>query len=138
MRRPDHAAVGERDLLALDQLPPLRPGRLRAEAPATEHDVPEIEARYNIAPTQPVAAVGRREIAELIPRLNAGVERHYGLAKEDLAARVDHVISVPATIDMLQPILSVVPLQLLAYHISLLRGCDVDQPRNLAKSVTVE
>ena len=39
---------------------------------------------------------------------------------------------------MLQPMLSVVPLQLLAYHIAVLRGCDVDQPRNLAKSVTVE
>jgi glucosamine--fructose-6-phosphate aminotransferase (isomerizing) len=39
---------------------------------------------------------------------------------------------------MLQPLLSVIPLQLLAYHIAVLRGCDVDQPRNLAKSVTVE
>jgi glucosamine--fructose-6-phosphate aminotransferase (isomerizing) len=39
---------------------------------------------------------------------------------------------------MLQPLLSVIPLQLLAYHIATLRGCDVDQPRNLAKSVTVE
>jgi glucosamine--fructose-6-phosphate aminotransferase (isomerizing) len=57
---------------------------------------------------------------------------------EGLAARVDHVVSVPATIDMLQPILSVIPLQLLAYHMAVLRGCDVDQPRNLAKSVTVE
>jgi len=50
----------------------------------------------------------------------------------------DHVISVPSTLEMLQPILTVVPLQLLAYHIAVLRGCDVDQPRNLAKSVTVE
>ncbi len=51
---------------------------------------------------------------------------------------VDHVIEVPATIDMLTPILTVVPLQLLAYHIAVMRGCDVDMPRNLAKSVTVE
>ncbi|MBT8477649.1 MAG: glutamine--fructose-6-phosphate transaminase (isomerizing) [Gemmatimonadetes bacterium] len=57
---------------------------------------------------------------------------------DDLAARVDHVVRVPATIAMLQPILTVIPLQLLAYHIAVLRGCDVDQPRNLAKSVTVE
>ncbi len=57
---------------------------------------------------------------------------------DGLAARVDHVVSVPSTIDMLQPILSVIPLQLLAYHMAVLRGCDVDQPRNLAKSVTVE
>jgi glucosamine--fructose-6-phosphate aminotransferase (isomerizing) len=56
----------------------------------------------------------------------------------DLAARVDHVVRVPATIEMLQPILTVIPLQLLAYHMAVLRGCDVDQPRNLAKSVTVE
>jgi glutamine---fructose-6-phosphate transaminase (isomerizing) len=50
----------------------------------------------------------------------------------------DHVISIGATNEMLLPILEVVPLQLLAYHIAVRRGCDVDQPRNLAKSVTVE
>ncbi len=50
----------------------------------------------------------------------------------------DHVIEVPAASDLLLPILEIVPLQLLAYHIAVRRGCDVDQPRNLAKSVTVE
>lgn len=50
----------------------------------------------------------------------------------------DHIIKVPKTIPMLMPILTCVPLQLLAYHIAVLRGNDVDQPRNLAKSVTVE
>ncbi|MBE7515414.1 MAG: glutamine--fructose-6-phosphate transaminase (isomerizing) [Chloracidobacterium sp.] len=50
----------------------------------------------------------------------------------------DHVIEVPETSDLLSPILSIVPLQLLSYHIAVRRGCDVDQPRNLAKSVTVE
>jgi glucosamine--fructose-6-phosphate aminotransferase (isomerizing) len=50
----------------------------------------------------------------------------------------DHVIVVPPTIDLLAPLLEVIPLQLLAYHIAVRRGCDVDQPRNLAKSVTVE
>ena len=50
----------------------------------------------------------------------------------------DHVIEVPETSDLLAPVLSVVPLQLLSYHIAVRRGCDVDQPRNLAKSVTVE
>jgi glutamine---fructose-6-phosphate transaminase (isomerizing) len=50
----------------------------------------------------------------------------------------DHVIHVPQTLPMLQPLLSVIPLQLLAYHVAVQRGCDVDQPRNLAKSVTVE
>jgi glucosamine--fructose-6-phosphate aminotransferase (isomerizing) len=50
----------------------------------------------------------------------------------------DHVIEIPKTDDTLVPLLSVVPLQLLAYHVAVMRGCNVDQPRNLAKSVTVE
>ena len=50
----------------------------------------------------------------------------------------DHVIEVPATSDALVPLLAVVPLQLLSYHVAVMRGCNVDQPRNLAKSVTVE
>lgn len=50
----------------------------------------------------------------------------------------DHVIEIPETSDALVPLLSVVPLQLLSYHIAVMRGCNVDQPRNLAKSVTVE
>jgi glucosamine--fructose-6-phosphate aminotransferase (isomerizing) len=50
----------------------------------------------------------------------------------------NHVIEIPETSDLLAPILSIVPLQLLAYYIAVRRGCDVDQPRNLAKSVTVE
>jgi glutamine---fructose-6-phosphate transaminase (isomerizing) len=50
----------------------------------------------------------------------------------------DFVITVPESHPLLTPVLMVVPLQLLAYHIAVRRGCDVDQPRNLAKSVTVE
>ena len=50
----------------------------------------------------------------------------------------DYVINIPPSSDLLSPILSIIPLQLLAYHIAVRRGCDVDQPRNLAKSVTVE
>ena len=57
---------------------------------------------------------------------------------EATANRADDVIFVPDVPEYLQPLVSVVPLQLLAYHIALLRGCDVDKPRNLAKSVTVE
>lgn len=56
----------------------------------------------------------------------------------ELARKADDVIFVPRTVDCLQPLLTVVPLQLLAYYIAVLRGCDVDKPRNLAKSVTVE
>jgi glucosamine--fructose-6-phosphate aminotransferase (isomerizing) len=59
-------------------------------------------------------------------------------AAEYVAERADEVIYVPDVPDYLQPIVAAVPLQLLAYHIALLRGCDVDKPRNLAKSVTVE
>jgi glucosamine--fructose-6-phosphate aminotransferase (isomerizing) len=58
--------------------------------------------------------------------------------KNDLAKIASHVVTIPKTSELLTPILAVVPLQLLAYHIALRRGCDVDQPRNLAKSVTVE
>jgi glucosamine--fructose-6-phosphate aminotransferase (isomerizing) len=57
---------------------------------------------------------------------------------EEVASRADDVIYVPEVPEYLQPLVAVVPLQLLAYHIALLRGCDVDRPRNLAKSVTVE
>jgi glucosamine--fructose-6-phosphate aminotransferase (isomerizing) len=56
----------------------------------------------------------------------------------DLSKLVHHKIEVPRTIDMLTPVLTTIPLQLLAYHIAVMRGCDVDMPRNLAKSVTVE
>jgi glutamine---fructose-6-phosphate transaminase (isomerizing) len=55
-----------------------------------------------------------------------------------LAKLAEHRIEVPETMDLLTPILTVLPLQLLAYYIAVRRGCDVDQPRNLAKSVTVE
>jgi glucosamine--fructose-6-phosphate aminotransferase (isomerizing) len=57
---------------------------------------------------------------------------------EEIKEAADHVLFVPAAPEELSPILEIVPLQLLAYHIAVRRGCDVDQPRNLAKSVTVE
>ena len=56
----------------------------------------------------------------------------------DIAAKADHVLYAPPTPPLLSPVVNVVPLQLLAYHLGVRRGCDVDQPRNLAKSVTVE
>ena len=59
-------------------------------------------------------------------------------SKEDLGDLADHVISVPKAPSLLSPLVTVIPLQLLAYHIARLRGLDVDRPRNLAKSVTVE
>ena len=59
-------------------------------------------------------------------------------AEANLGKLADYTIVIPKTLHMLTPLLSVVPLQLLAYHIAVMRGCDVDTPRNLAKSVTVE
>jgi glutamine---fructose-6-phosphate transaminase (isomerizing) len=55
-----------------------------------------------------------------------------------ISRMADYVLEVPETISVFAPVLAVIPLQLLSYHIAVLRGCDVDQPRNLAKSVTVE
>lgn len=56
----------------------------------------------------------------------------------EIKKKADHVFYLPETLEILSPMLNVIPLQLLAYHIAVRRGCDVDQPRNLAKSVTVE
>jgi glucosamine--fructose-6-phosphate aminotransferase (isomerizing) len=67
------------------------------------------------------------------PIIAVTTEGNTGLAK-----KADDIIYVPETLDCLTPLLTVVPLQLLAYHIAVARGCDVDKPRNLAKSVTVE
>jgi len=55
-----------------------------------------------------------------------------------IRALADHIIEVPETEEILSPLITIVPLQLLAYHVAIMRGCNVDQPRNLAKSVTVE
>ena len=57
---------------------------------------------------------------------------------DEIAELADHVLYVPKVHEMLQPLVTVIPLQLVAYHAAVLRGCDVDKPRNLAKSVTVE
>jgi glucosamine--fructose-6-phosphate aminotransferase (isomerizing) len=57
---------------------------------------------------------------------------------EEISKRVNQVLYIPQTLEQLTPLLAIIPLQLLAYHMAVLRGCDIDQPRNLAKSVTVE
>ena len=58
--------------------------------------------------------------------------------EQEMARTADHVITVPDTHPMLLPSLDVIPMQLFAYYVALMRGCDIDKPRNLAKSVTVE
>jgi glucosamine--fructose-6-phosphate aminotransferase (isomerizing) len=57
---------------------------------------------------------------------------------DELSQYSDHIIKIPSTENALMPIITTIPLQLLSYYIAVLKGCDVDQPRNLAKSVTVE
>jgi glucosamine--fructose-6-phosphate aminotransferase (isomerizing) len=90
-----------------------------------------------LAPRDPVYG----KVVSNIEEVKARGGRIIAVVSDDapeLEGKVDHLIRVPQTIPSLLPILTTVPLQLLAYHIALLRGADVDQPRNLAKSVTVE
>lgn len=94
----------------------------------------------------PVVAIASRD--RVYEKMRANIEEVkardgvvIALATEgdlDIAQHADDVIYVPAVSPLLSPLLNTVPLQLLAYHIAVRRGCDVDQPRNLAKSVTVE
>ncbi len=81
------------------------------------------------------------KISSNIAEVKARNGRLIAIASEgdtELSEKADQVIYIPHTQDILTPLLSIIPLQLLAYHMALLRGCSVDQPRNLAKSVTVE
>ena len=90
-----------------------------------------------LAPRDPVYG----KVVSNIEEVKARGGRIIAVVSDDapeLAGKVDHLIRVPQTIPSLLPILTTIPLQLLAYHVALLRGADVDQPRNLAKSVTVE
>lgn len=97
--------------------------------------------------TMPVVAVATRD-GVLYEKMISQVEQAkarggivIAVAQEDdlaIGTKADHVIRVPAGAPLLAPIINVIPLQLLSYHVAVRRGCDVDQPRNLAKSVTVE
>jgi glutamine---fructose-6-phosphate transaminase (isomerizing) len=92
-------------------------------------------------PTDPTSVLKYEKTLSNIQEVTARSGRVIAIAIEGdqtIAQLVDHVIYIPQSPELLLPILEVVPLQLLAYHIAVRRGCDVDQPRNLAKSVTVE
>ena len=94
-------------------------------------------------PVVAIAPSGRvyRKVLSNVEEVKARGGRVIAITTEgatELADLAEHVITVPDTLEMLQPVLTVIPLQLLAYHIAVLRECNVDQPRNLAKSVTVE
>jgi glucosamine--fructose-6-phosphate aminotransferase (isomerizing) len=92
-------------------------------------------------PTDPTSVLKYEKTLSNIQEVTARSGRVIAIAIEGdqtIAQLVEHVIYIPQSPELLLPILEVVPLQLLAYHIAVRRGCDVDQPRNLAKSVTVE
>ncbi|MSO20370.1 MAG: glutamine--fructose-6-phosphate transaminase (isomerizing) [Acidobacteria bacterium] len=88
-----------------------------------------------------VSELGYEKVLSGIEQVKARAGRVIAVVTEgdtDARSIADHVIEVPPAPELLTPLLEVVPLQMLAYHIAVRRGCDVDQPRNLAKSVTVE
>ncbi len=92
-------------------------------------------------PSDPTSVLKYEKTLSNIQEVTARSGRVIAIAVEgdqDIQQLVDHTIYIPQAPELLLPILEVVPLQLLAYHIAVRRGCDVDQPRNLAKSVTVE
>jgi glucosamine--fructose-6-phosphate aminotransferase (isomerizing) len=92
-------------------------------------------------PADPSSVLKYEKTLSNIQEVTARSGRVIAIATEgddSIAQLVEHTIHIPAAPELLLPILEVVPLQLLAYHIAVRRGCDVDQPRNLAKSVTVE
>ncbi len=92
-------------------------------------------------PADPTSVLKYEKTLSNIQEVTARSGRVIAIATEgdhEITGLVEHTIHIPAAPELLLPILEVVPLQLLAYHIAVRRGCDVDQPRNLAKSVTVE
>jgi glucosamine--fructose-6-phosphate aminotransferase (isomerizing) len=92
-------------------------------------------------PTDPSSVLKYEKTLSNIQEVTARSGRVIAIAiegDEEIKHLVEHTIQIPQAPELLLPVLEVVPLQLLAYHIAVRRGCDVDQPRNLAKSVTVE
>ena len=99
-----------------------------------------IEDQFPAVAICPSDSVYEKNISNIM-ELKARKARVLAIAtegNEEIAGIADDVIYIPKTLEMLTPIVAVVPLQLLAYYVALARGCDIDKPRNLAKSVTVE
>ena len=92
-------------------------------------------------PSDPASVLKYEKTLSNIQEVTARSGRVIAIACEGdttISQLVDHTLYIPTAPELLLPLLETVPLQLLAYHIAIRRGCDVDQPRNLAKSVTVE
>jgi glucosamine--fructose-6-phosphate aminotransferase (isomerizing) len=98
------------------------------------------EEGFPVVAICPSDSVYEKNISNIM-ELKARGARILAIATEgnsDISEIANDVVYIPKTLEMLTPILAVVPLQLLAYYVACARGCDVDKPRNLAKSVTVE
>jgi len=112
--------------------------------------IPAAELKHGpialVDPQMPTVVCAAQEgilekMASNVQEIRARGGRILAVAREgeqEISKLAEHTITIPPTLDPLVPILGVIPLQLLAYHIAVKRGCDVDRPRNLAKSVTVE
>ena len=99
---------------------------------AVAHDGSHIKPLQD-SPLPQMDPVLKRHLARLETQLE-----ELGFSDEEVRDLADHVIEVPETMELLTPLLTTIPLQLLSYHIAVMLGKNVDQPRNLAKSVTVE
>ena len=113
--------------------------------PAPRSDYPQyfFYCAYILKNGNPEPDTWMNDIGEKIPNWFESARLYYAFTGDTSVMEIvknlaDYVIEIPRTEDILVPIVSVIPLQLLAYHIAVLRGSNVDQPRNLAKSVTVE
>jgi len=99
-----------------------------------------IEQGFPVVAICPSDSVYEKNISNIM-ELKARGARIFAIATEgnnEIAGIADDTVYIPKTLEMLTPIISVIPLQLFAYYTALARGCDIDKPRNLAKSVTVE
>ena len=108
---------------------------------AEDHDPLDVLVLCQV-PVTPLTIMHARTIG-LMSMIDSGTIDHKVIAvategDTHMAKYSDHIVYVPNTLESLQPLLTVVPLQLLAYHAAVARGCNVDKPRNLATSVTVE
>ena len=144
---PDGKRLAFGDLVGLAQnLPVPAEDELVFRAPETRrligHPIPQTDLEAMVTGRATFGLDARREdqvfaMIERSPVLGGHVKSLDDSAARAIAGVID-VIELPPAPDFLQPIVASIPLQLLAYHVAVLRGCDVDKPRNLAKSVTVE
>ena len=118
----------------------MRPDVRQDKRPGKPGPIALVEKNVPSVFLMPQGTVYAKVMANLqeIKARNGPIIAIVGQGDAEAAALADDIIEVPYVEEFLQPIVSSIPLQLMAYHIAVARGCDVDKPRNLAKSVTVE